>query len=209
MTTLGILGAGKVGTTLARGALAAGYDVRIAASGPAAEIALIVEVLAPGAIAADAAEVVAHAELIVLATPLRKYRGLDAALLAGKPVLDAMNHWADTDGALADLAAHPSSSEMVAAHLPGALLGKSLNHIGYHELEEDGQPAGSPGRRALAVATDHEVTRDLGLALIERLGFDAVDAGPLAAGRALEPGTPIFVGAFERAELRTLLTEAG
>lgn len=209
MTTLGILGAGKVGTTVARAALAAGYDVRIAASGPAADIALIVDVLTPGAVADDAAGVVAAADLVILATPLRKFRGLDPELLAGKPVLDAMNHWVDNDGALAELDEHPSSSEMVAAHLSRTLLGKSLNHIGYHELEEDGLPAGTPGRRALAVASDHPETRELATELIERLGFDAVDAGPLAAGRALEPATPIFVEAHEAPALRRLLAEAG
>ncbi|MFH5823623.1 hypothetical protein [Georgenia sp. AZ-5] len=97
---------------------------------------------------------------------------------------------------------------MVQDFLPGARLVKSLNHIGYHELETDHSPAGTPGRRALAVAGDDDAARAAVTGLVERLGYDAVDAGPLAAGAALEPGTEIFNGRHDGAALEALLEAA-
>ncbi|MPV38784.1 NADPH-dependent F420 reductase [Georgenia subflava] len=207
MSTIGILGAGRVGTAIARQALRAGYDVVVATAADPAEISLIVEVMAPGARAVTAAEAAA-ADLVVIAVPMRKYDTLDPELLASRVVVDVMNHWAETDGDVPDLDGASSTSEAVQAHLAGARVVKTLNHIGYHELESDHVPAGAPGRRALAVAGDDDDARAVVADLIERLGFDAVDAGPLAAGRALEPGTEIFAGRHDRAELTRLLEHA-
>lgn len=204
-TTIGILGAGKVGTGVARQALKAGYRVLIAASGDPKGISLIISVMAPGAEAVTAAEAMAAADLVVLSVPLHKFRSLDPAALSGKLVLDTMNYWRDTNGDMPELDQAPSSSEMVLAHIPGARLAKSLNHIGYHELELDARPAGAPDRRALAVATDHDDTRAAALEFVERLGFDAVDAGSLASGAAFEPGTPIFTGSYDEAGLQAEL----
>lgn len=200
--TLGILGAGRVGTAIARQALWAGYDVAIAASGDPADIALIVDVMAPGARAVTAAEAAQAGGLVVLAVPLRRYDTLDPDMLTGRIVVDAMNYWAETDGRLPALETARSSSEMVAEHLPGVRLVKTLNHIGYHELETDHTPAGTPGRRALAVAGDEDAARASVMELIDRLGYDAVDAGALAAGAAFEPGTEIFTGRHDRARPR-------
>lgn len=203
--TVGILGAGRVGTAVARQALRAGYDVLIAASGDPAAIELIVEVMAPGARAVTAAEAVAGGDVVVLSLPLRKFDTLDPALLAGKVTVDAMNYWAETDGELPAFGRATSSSEMVAAHLPGARLVKTLNHIGYHELESDHAPAGTPGRRALAVAGDDDAARAAVMEMVEALGYDAVDAGPLAAGARLEPGTDAFSRPHDRASLEAAL----
>lgn len=204
-TTIGILGAGKVGTGVARQALKAGYRVVIAASGDPKDIDLIISVMAPGAVAVSAAEAMAQADLVVLSVPLHKFRTLDPAALAGKHVLDTMNYWRDTNGDMPELADAPSSSEMVHEHIPGALLAKSLNHIGYHELELDARAAGAVDRRALAVVSDHDDTRALVLEFVERLGFDAVDGGRLANGVAFEPGTAIFTGSYDVAGLITEL----
>ncbi|MFH5824544.1 NADPH-dependent F420 reductase [Georgenia sp. AZ-5] len=203
--TLGILGAGRVGTAIARQALRAGYDVAIAASGDPAAIELIVEVMAPGARAVTAAEAARASDLVVLAVPLNRYATLDPGMFTGRVVVDAMNYWAETDGHVPALEAARSSSEMVAGHLAGARVVKTLNHIGYHDLEMDHAPAGAPARRALAVAGDDDAARARAMELIDRLGFDAVDAGPLAAGAALEPGTEIFTGWFDRPGLEEQL----
>jgi len=117
-----------------------------------------------------------------------------------------MNYWQETDGNIAALAAAPSSSEMVQEFLAGARLVKTLNHIGYHELETDHSPAGTPGRRALAVAGDDDAARAVVMAMVDRLGYDAVDAGALAAGVVFEPGTEIFTGRHDREGLGALLT---
>ncbi len=204
-TTIGILGAGKVGTGVARQALKAGYRVLIAASGDPKDISLIISVMAPGAVAASAADVMSEADLVVLSVPLHKFRTLDPAGLAGKHVLDTMNYWRDTNGDMPELDEAPSSSEMVHAHIPEARLAKSLNHIGYHELELDARPAGAPDRRALAVTSDDAETLALALGFVERLGFDAVDGGRLSNGAAFEPGTPIFTGSYDQAGLQSEL----
>jgi predicted dinucleotide-binding enzyme len=203
--TVGVLGAGRVGTAVARQVIRAGYDVLIAASGDPADIELIVGVMAPGAQAVTAAEAAARSDLVILSLPLHRYRSLDPASLRGKVVVDAMNSWPETDGEIPELAASPSSSEMVQAFLAGSHLVKTLNHIGYHELETDGREPGTSGRRALAVAGDDPAARAVVAGLVERLGYDAVDAGPLAAGAALEPGMPVFEGRHTADELRALL----
>jgi 8-hydroxy-5-deazaflavin:NADPH oxidoreductase len=206
--TVGILGAGRVGTAVARQALKAGYQVKIATSKPAPEIALLVEIITPGAMAVDAAEAAAS-DLVVIAVPLHKYRTLNPGLLAGRTVIDAMNYWAPTDGEVDDFENDPrTSSEIIQDFLAGATVVKSLNHIGYHELEEDGREPGTPGRRALALAGDDDDAKTLVAGFIDRLGYDPVGAGPLAAGRAFQPGTDIFNGSHTAHQLAALLTEA-
>lgn len=201
---IGILGAGRVGTAVARQALTAGYDVRIATAKPAGDIALLAEIITPGAAAVSAAEA-AGADVVVVAVPLHKYRTLDPALLAGRTVIDAMNYWAPIDGAIDEFETERTSSEVVQAHLPGAVIVKTLNHIGYHDLESDGRTAGSADRRALALAGDNSEAKAVVAGFIDRLGYDTVDAGPLEAGRAFQPGTEIFNGSHTADQLRSAL----
>lgn len=204
-TTLGILGAGRVGTAIAREALTAGYDVLLAASGDPAAIELIAKIMAPGARPVTAAQAVGSADLVILALPYPKYDSLDPDMFRGRTVIDAMNYWSPTDGAVPALEGVSSSSELVARHLAGARVVKTLNHIGYHELATEAASPGTAGRRALAVAGDDDAARQSAMQLIDRLGFDPVDAGPLFAGVALEPGTDIFSGRFDSAGLMAQL----
>lgn len=190
---LGIVGAGKFGTTLARAAVAAGYDVAISGSGQADDIALTVEVLAPGAHAAATAEVARHADLIVLAVPTHRFRELPGDLFAGKILVDAMNYWQPVDGDDPVLTgARNGTSAIVQEHFPSARLVKGLNQLGYHQVEEHLRPAGAPDRIAMGAAGDDRLAVREVMRLIDRLGFDPVDAGPLENGLALEPdGSPI------------------
>lgn len=205
LKTIGILGAGRVGTAIARRAVAAGYEVRIATAKPASELELLVSFVAPGAIANDAADVIAASDAVILALPLSKYRALDPALFNGKVVVDAMNYWSQTEGTLPEFEAGLSSSEVVASHLKGAKLVRTFNHMGYHEIDEEARPQGAPDRRALAVAGDDLRARRLVAGFIDHVGFDPVDAGSLAAARSFDIGTPVFGAPLDSNAMREAL----
>jgi predicted dinucleotide-binding enzyme len=205
---LGIVGAGKLGLALARGALAAGYEVAIAGSGPPERISLQVDVLAPGAAAKTVDGVVAFSELVVLAVPTHRFRELPADLFDGKILIDAMNYWPDIDGDIPELANAPGgTSAAVQAHFPGARVVKSLNQLGHHELDDYPREHGGPDRIAVAAASEDRLAVRAVMHLIDDLGFDPVDAGALENGRLLEPDGSPYAVTYTAAQLKQRLSE--
>jgi predicted dinucleotide-binding enzyme len=216
---LGILGAGHIGPVIARLALGAGYPVDIAASGDPEDIALITELVVPGARPRWASDAAADADIVVLAMPLHRFLDVDPGLLSGKLVVDAMNYWPASDGRLAlfedslfedpvsenpvsenpvfentgfEDGAGTSSSEIVARRLAGSRVVKALNHIGYHDLEDQARPAGAQDRMAAGVAGDDPGAVETVARLVDAIGYDPALVGGLAAGRVLQPGGPVF-----------------
>jgi predicted dinucleotide-binding enzyme len=190
---IAVLGAGHVGPVIARLALAAGYEVSIAGSGDPSRIEMITEFLAPGAVALSAADAVADAEIVVLAIPWHRFPALEPGMFAGKVVVDSMNHWPPAEAPL-------GTSEDVAARLTGARVVKTLNHVAYQDME----PAAG---RAVGLAGDSPEALETVAEFLARLGFDPVPVGSLAAGRLLEPGSPLFGVAARRQEIENFVKE--
>ncbi len=206
MQTIGFLGAGKLGVTLAQLALHAGYKVLIAGSGTPDKIALSTQVLTPGAVAMTAQEVAAQADIVVLALPLGKYNNLPVQALAGKLVIDAMNYWWEVDGGRDGfLDPRVSSSEAVQELLSGSRVVKALNHMGYHDLHDEAKAPDTPGRKAIAIAGEQGRDVDEVINLVNTLGFDPLYIGNLAVGYKLEPGGPVFGANVDRLTLERLL----
>ncbi|QES13692.1 oxidoreductase [Streptomyces venezuelae] len=192
--TVGLIGSGMIGTSVARLAVAAGLDVVLSNSrGPETLTGLVAE-LGGRARAATPAEAARAADLVVAAVPLTAYRLLPADALAGRTVLDTANYHPERDGRLPELDAGELTSTAWAQRLlPEARLVKAFNNITPHQLLSLARPLGSPDRSALPLAGDDAEATALAGRLLDVLGYDAVDTGPLATSWRSEPDTPVYV----------------
>ena len=188
MPTLGIIGSGNIGSGVARLAVAAGLNVVIANSrGPESLQDLVAELgpLAQAGTVEDAAE---RGDAVVLSIPLKAVKDLPEGLLAGKVVLDTSNYYPSRDGRIAELdAGTVTTSELVSSWLPGARYVKAFNNILAHHLPQLARPAGADDRSALPIAGDDGQAKAEAAALIDALGYDTVDAGPLSETWRFEP----------------------
>jgi predicted dinucleotide-binding enzyme len=124
---------------------------------------------------------------------MHRFRELPRDLFADKILVDAMNYWEEIDGVDEELATAPMGTSMVVQQrFSSSRVVKSLNHLGYFKFQEGRRPRGAPDRLAMAAAGDDPDAVAAVTQLVDRLGFDAVDAGPLTAGLALQPGGPVF-----------------
>jgi predicted dinucleotide-binding enzyme len=189
-----IIGSGKIGATLARRLSETGHEVTLANSrGPESLAPLVAELGPPAHAAADVAAAAAAGAVVVLALPFFLYDQLPAEAFAGKIVVDATNYYPGRDGDIAELQDDSTtSSELIARHLSGARVVKAFNTMVWTQLGADGRPAGDRDRLLHFVAGDDAVAKAIVRELADDIGFDTIDHGGLAAGRAQQPGSAVF-----------------
>lgn len=209
MKTIGLIGAGHIGSQVARLAVANGYDVVISNSRGPETLSSLVKELGPNARAATPAEAGAAGDLVVVSIPLKNYRSVPVEPLAGKIVIDTNNYYPQRDGRIPELDDESTTtSELLQAHLPTSKVVKAFNHIYAAELTTHGQPAGSKNRRALVIAGDDQEAKRVVTRLLDQFGFDTVDAGPLAEGWRIQRDTPGYGPRRTAEELRKDLAAA-
>jgi predicted dinucleotide-binding enzyme len=209
MTTIGIIGAGHIGSQIARAAIAHGYEVLIANSrGPETLTELVAE-LGPKARAATAVEAAAAADVAVVTVPFKAYGSIPVEPLAGKIVIDTNNYYFERDGHVPALdEGRDTVTGMLQKHLPTSRVAKGFNHIGAPQITTDGQPAGTSGRRALATASDHADAAQFVSDLYDQFGFDAVNVGPLSESWRIERDQPAYIVRQTRDELVANIAKA-
>lgn len=206
---IGIFGAGKMGSAVARNTVKAGYRTLVAGSPRATDAAFHLMFTAPGAESATQDQVLAQADILVLAVPFFRHTDLPFDRFGDKIVIDAMNYWNEADGVLEALENDErGTSEIVAANFPSVRLVKTISHFGYHELDEESLPVGTPNRKAMAVLGGDEQAREVIAALVSDIGFDPVVDADLTLGRALAPDQPLFGQLLSANELRRELADA-
>ena len=209
MKTIGLIGAGHIGSQVARLAVAHGYDVVISNSrGPESLRELVTE-LGPRARAGTVVEAAQAGDMVVVTIPLKSIRSVPAAPLAGKIVIDTNNYYPQRDGHIPELDSESTTtSELLQAHLPTSKVVKAFNHIYAADLTTDGQPAGTKNRRALVIAGNDAAAKAEGSRLLDDFGFDTVDAGPLQEGWRIQRDTPGYGPRRNADELRRDLAAA-
>ena len=209
MTTIGIIGAGHIGSQVARAAIGAGYDVVIANSRGPETLAGLVAELGPHARAATAVEAAEAAEVAVVTVPFKAYASIPVEPLAGKIVIDTNNYYWERDGHVPALdQGRATVSGLLQEHLPTSRVAKGFNHIMAKDITTAGLPAGAPGRRALATASDHADAAQFVTDLYDRFGFDTVNIGPLSESWRVERDQPAYVVPQNRDELVANLARA-
>ncbi len=191
MTTIGFIGSGMIGGTVARLSLAAGHQVVMSNSRGPETLQDLVAKLGPLAAAATAAQAAEAGDLVVVSIPVKAIGDVPAKPLAGKPVLDTGNYYPQRDGQIEVLDNGAlTSSGLLQRYLPDAHVVKVFNNIYYKHLESLTRPSGAPDRTALPIAGDD--AKAAVTAYLDSIGYDAVDGGTLADSWRQEPGTPVY-----------------
>ena len=209
MPTIGLIGAGHIGSQIARLAVANGYNVVISNSRGPETLSQLVAELGPKARAATVLESARAGDMVVVTIPLKDYRSVPVEPLAGKIVIDTNNYYPDRDGHIPELDNESTTtSELLQKHLPASKVVKAFNHIYAAELTTHGQPAGTKNRRALVIAGDDQGAKATVTHLLDQFGFDTVDAGPLKEGWRIQRDTPGYGPRRTAEELRRDLAAA-
>lgn len=197
MTTIGLIGSGKIGSTVARLAVDAGYDVVLSNSRGPETLSELVQELGPHASAGTATQAAEAGDIVVVTIPLKAYREVPVAPLAGKVVIDTNNYYPQRDGNIPELDDESTTtSELLQAHLPQSHVVKAFNNIWFKSLLQLARPAGASDRSPLIIAGDDEAAKKTVTEILDRIGYDTVDAGPLAEGWRFQRDTPAYVGIY-------------
>ncbi len=209
MATIGFIGAGHIGSQLARLAIAHGYDVVLSNSRGPQTLSDLIEELGPKARAATPVEAAKAGDIVVVTIPLKNYQTVPVEPLAGKIVIDTNNYYPQRDGHIPELDNESTTtSELLQAHLPTSRVVKAFNHLYAASLATDGQAPGTSNRRALVIAGDDQAAKAAVTRLLDEFGFDTVDAGPLKEGWRIQRDTPGYGPRRTADELRRDLAAA-
>jgi len=193
MTTIGFIGSGMIGGTVAQLSVAAGHRVVMSNSRDPETLQDLVTELGPLATAATCAQAAEAGDLVVVSIPVKAIGDVPAKPLAGKPVLDTGNYYPQRDGQIEVLDNGAlTSSGLLQRYLPDAHVVKVFNNIYYKHLESLTRPSGAPDRTALPIAGDDADAKAAVTAYLDSIGYDAVDGGTLADSWHQEPGTPVY-----------------
>jgi len=207
--TIGLIGAGHIGSQLARLAVAHGHDVVLSNSRGPETLAPLVAELGPKARAATPAEAAAAGDMVVVTIPLNSIHTVPVAPLARKVVIDTNNYYPQRDGHIAELDNETvTTSELLQRRLPTSKVVKAFNHIQAAALTAEAQAAGTTNRRALAIAGDDSTAKAAVAKLIDQFGFDVVDLGPLSESWRIQRDTPGYGPRRNADELRRDLAAA-
>src|SRR4051812_22490464 len=194
MTTIGLIGSGHIGGTVARLAVDAGHDVVLSNSRGPETLTDLVNELGPRARAATAAEAAAAGDIVVVTVPLKAYRAVPVEPLRGKVVIDTNNYYPERDGHIAELDDESTTtSELPQAHLPESRVVKAFNNIYVAHLGSLQRPAGDPARSVLPIAGDDQAAKQTVTEFLDSIGYDAYDAGPLPEGWRYQRDTAAYV----------------
>jgi len=207
--TIGLIGAGHIGSQVARLSIRHGYDVVISNSRGPETLQDLIRDLGPQARAGTPAQAAEAGDIVVVTIPLKNIGDVPVAALAGKIVIDTNNYYPQRDGQIRELDnEEATTSELLQRHLPDSKVVKAFNHIYAAALTTDGQPAGTPGRRALAISGDDADANRIVTRLIDQFGFDVVDLGPLSESWRIQRDTPGYGPRRTAEELRRDLAAA-
>ncbi|MCO7175759.1 NADPH-dependent F420 reductase [Sporolactobacillus kofuensis] len=206
---IGFIGSGNIGQAVAASAIRAGYSVVMSNSRGPETLAGLIRKLGPKAKAATAEQAAQEGDLVVVTVPLYALPQLNTNGTKGKTLIDTMNYYPSRDGQIEALDnGSATTSELTAAHFPDAHVVKAFNSIFASEIETTGNPEGDSHRRALPIAGDNPEAKQQVIELLDAIGFDVVDAGPLHEGFRFQNGTPAYCAHAERKQLSELLNRA-
>jgi predicted dinucleotide-binding enzyme len=197
MATLGLIGSGYIGSTLARLAIEAGLDAVLSNSRGPQTLSGLVDELGPQAQAATPAQAAAAGDWVVVTIPVGAIAAVPREPLVGKTVIDTGNYWAPRDGTIPELEAQElTDSELLQRHLAEAHVVKAFNNINYRHLIALPRPVGAADRTALPIAANDPGAKKHAAELLSLLGYDYVDMGPLTESWRSQVGTPVFCAPY-------------